>query len=67
VSVDGPVHVVGPDGYSLATHDVQVDLDKRTMQSRGAVNGTMKLGQFQAGSLAPISTSGPSAWTMEFA
>jgi lipopolysaccharide export system protein LptC len=52
VSVDGPVHVVGPDGYSLATHDVQVDLDKRTMQSRGAVNGTMKLGQFQAGQLS---------------
>ena len=23
VSVDGPVHVVGPDGYSLSTHDVQ--------------------------------------------
>jgi lipopolysaccharide export system protein LptC len=52
VSVDGPVRVVGPDGYSLATRDVQVDLDKRTMQSRGTVNGTMKLGQFQAGQLS---------------
>ena len=52
VSVDGPVHVVGPDGYSLLTRDVQVDLDKRTMQSRGAVSGTMKLGQFQAGQLS---------------
>lgn len=52
VSVDGPVRVLGPDGYSLLTRDVQVDLDKRTMQSRGAVNGTMKLGQFQAGNLS---------------
>src|SRR5262245_28793928 len=52
VSVDGPVRVVGPDGYSLATRDVQVDLDKRTMQSRGAVDGTMKLGEFQAGNLS---------------
>ncbi len=49
VLVDGPVRVVGPDGYRLATRDVRVDLDKRTMQSRGPVNGTMPLGQFQAG------------------
>ena len=52
VSVDGPVRVAGPDGYRLATRDVQVDLDKRTMQSRGAVNGAMELGQFQAGQLS---------------
>jgi len=52
VSVDGPVKVVGPDGYSLATRDVEVDLDKRTMQSRGSVAGTMKLGEFQAGNLS---------------
>ena len=51
VDVDGPVRVVGPDGYQLATRDVQVDLDKRTMQSRGPVNGAMTLGQFQAGQL----------------
>ena len=52
MSVDGPVKVVGPDGYSLATRDVEVDLDKRTMQSRGSVAGTMKLGEFQAGNLS---------------
>ena len=52
VDVDGPVRVVGPDGYRLATRDVQVDLDKRTMQSRGPVNGAMRLGQFQAGQLS---------------
>ena len=52
VTVDGPVRVTGPDGYRLATRDVQVDLDKRTMQSRGPVNGAMTLGQFQAGQLS---------------
>jgi len=50
--IDGPVRVVGPDGYRLATRDVRVDLDKRTMQSRGAVNGVMQLGQFEAGNLS---------------
>jgi lipopolysaccharide export system protein LptC len=52
VAVDGPIRVVGPDGYQLATRDVTVDLDKRTMQSAGRVSGTMPLGNFQAGSLS---------------
>ena len=52
VAVDGPIRIVGPDGYKLATRDVTVDLDKRTMQSAGQVSGTMPLGQFQAGSLS---------------
>jgi lipopolysaccharide export system protein LptC len=51
VLVDGPVQLAGPDGYRLATHDVQVDLDKRTMQSTGRVTGSMRLGQFEAGNL----------------
>lgn len=51
VAVDGPIRVVGPDGYRLATQDVTVDLDKRTMRSKGKVRGQMPLGQFQAGSL----------------
>ena len=51
VSVDGPVRVSAADGYQLATRDVTVDLDKRTMESAGAVNGTMELGAFQAGRL----------------
>jgi lipopolysaccharide export system protein LptC len=50
--IDGPVRVAGPDGYRLATRDVRVDLDKRTMQSRGPVSGAMQVGQFQAGSLS---------------
>jgi lipopolysaccharide export system protein LptC len=50
--IDGPVRVAGPDGYRLATRDVRVDLDKRTLQSRGPVNGAMELGQFSAGRLS---------------
>ena len=52
VLVDGPVSVSGPDGYRLATRDVSVDLDKRTMQSAGPVSGTMELGTFSAGRLS---------------
>lgn len=52
VRVDGPVRVSGPDGYQLATRDVSVDLDKRTMQSNGPVNGAMRLGTFSAGRLS---------------
>lgn len=52
VAVDGPIRVLGPDGYRLATRDVTVDLDKRTLQSAGRVSGTMPLGQFQAGGLS---------------
>jgi lipopolysaccharide export system protein LptC len=49
--IDGPVRVVGPDGYRLATRDVRVDLDKRTMESTGPVSGSTEVGQFQAGRL----------------
>ena len=52
VAVEGPIRVVGPDGYRLATRDVTVDLDKRTMNSTGRVNGIMPLGRFEAGSLS---------------
>lgn len=52
VAVDGPIRVVGPDGYRLATRDVTVNLDDRTMQSKGAVSGEMPLGRFQAGRLS---------------
>ncbi len=52
VMVDGPVRVSGPDGYRLATRDVSVDLDKRTMQSNGPVSGAMQLGTFSAGRLS---------------
>jgi lipopolysaccharide export system protein LptC len=51
VDVNGPVRVVGPDGYRLETRDVRVDLKSRQLASSGPVAGQMRLGQFQAGSL----------------
>ena len=51
VRVNGPIQVAGPDGYRLATRDVIVNFDSRTMKSSGPVSGQMPLGQFQAGSL----------------
>ena len=51
VRIDGPVRVAGPGGYQLATRDVVVDLDKRSMASSGPVSGRMELGEFQAGQL----------------
>jgi len=51
VAIDGPVKVVGPDGYRLATRDVTVDLKQRTVASAGPVSGQMRLGRFQAGQL----------------
>ena len=51
VNVDGPVKVVGGDGYRLATSDVTVDLKHRQLASAGPVSGAMRLGQFQAGQL----------------
>ena len=51
VAVNGPVRVVGPDGYRLATSDVTVDLKQRQLASAGPVSGRMRLGQFQAGQL----------------
>lgn len=51
VNVDGPVRVVGGDGYRLATRDVTVDLKHRQLASAGPVAGSMRLGEFQAGQL----------------
>lgn len=51
VNVDGPVKVVGGDGYRLVTRDVTVDLKHRQLASAGPVAGSMRLGQFQAGQL----------------
>jgi lipopolysaccharide export system protein LptC len=51
VAVNGPVRVVGPDGYRLETRDVSVDLKSRQLASSGPVAGQMRLGQFQAGKL----------------
>jgi len=52
VDVIGPVRVVGADGYRLETRDVTVDLKQRTMTSRGAASGAMRLGEFRAGQMS---------------
>ena len=51
VQVNGPVKVVGADGYRLETSNVQLDMKQHTLQSRGQVSGTMKLGTFEAGQM----------------
>jgi lipopolysaccharide export system protein LptC len=51
VAIDGPIRVVGSNGYRLATRDVVVDLKQRQLASKGPVSGEMRLGQFQAGQL----------------
>ena len=51
VQVNGPVKVVGADGYRLETSNVRVDMKQHTLQSRGRVSGAMKLGTFEAGQM----------------
>ncbi|MGE5720906.1 MAG: LPS export ABC transporter periplasmic protein LptC [Sphingomonadales bacterium] len=52
VTVIGPIIFAAPDDYRLVTHDVTVDLNQRTLQSRGPVTGTMRLGDFSADRLS---------------
>ena len=49
VDVAGPIRVTAADGYRLDTRDVLVDLNRRTLASRGRVDGRMPLGSFSAG------------------
>jgi lipopolysaccharide export system protein LptC len=51
IAIEGPVRVLGGDGYHLATRDVTVDMKQRKLQSAGPVSGQLRLGQFQAGQL----------------
>lgn len=46
VGVTGPVQFSGAGGYRLTTRDVDIDIKKRTMGSKGAVYGRMPLGTF---------------------
>ena len=46
VGVTGPVQFNGAGGYRLTTRDVDIDIKKRTMGSKGAVYGRMPLGTF---------------------
>jgi lipopolysaccharide export system protein LptC len=58
VSVPGPVSVRGPQGESLVTRNVTVDLKQNTMVGQGGVAGRMKLGQFEAQRLRADLNSG---------
>ncbi len=51
IAIHGPVRVIGPDRYRLETYDVLVDLKRRRLTSSGPVSGSMRLGNFRAGSL----------------
>ena len=51
IAVIGPVRVIGPEEYRLATSNVMVDLKQRRVTSTGPVSGQMRLGRFQAGQL----------------
>ena len=48
VDVLGPILLSAAGGYTMRTHDVNVDLRARTLSSRGAVEGRMPLGRFSA-------------------
>ncbi|HEY9554151.1 LPS export ABC transporter periplasmic protein LptC [Allosphingosinicella sp.] len=48
VTVTGPVLFTAADGYRIQTRDVAVDLDTRTMESDGGVEGRLPLGRFSA-------------------
>ena len=48
VNVVGPILFTAADGYQMRTHDVNLDMRARTLQSRGAVEGRMPLGRFSA-------------------
>lgn len=48
VDVVGAVLITGANGYRLLTSDVMVDLRDRSLQSRGAVEGQIPLGNFSA-------------------
>jgi lipopolysaccharide export system protein LptC len=48
IDVMGPIQLTAADGYRLETRDVAVDLNRRTMASKGRVDGRMPLGRFSA-------------------
>ena len=48
VDVAGPLNVATADGFRLGTGDVQIDLNRRRLQSGRAVSGTVPIGRFSA-------------------
>lgn len=52
VAFDGPVRFDGAGGYRLDTSNVLLDMDEKTLVSRGPVTGAMPMGTFAADRLA---------------
>ncbi|MFL6751934.1 MAG: LPS export ABC transporter periplasmic protein LptC [Sphingomicrobium sp.] len=52
LAINGPIRVVGPEGYRLATRDVTVNLKTQQLASAGPVAGQTRLGPFEAGQLS---------------
>ncbi len=52
VTVDGPIRFERSDGYRLITQDVDISLNKRTLRSRGPVEGRIPTGTFRANHLS---------------
>ena len=48
ILVDGPVTLQTANGYRLATRDVTIDLNRRELHSRGAIDGALPIGRFSA-------------------
>lgn len=48
LDVDGPIHVVGANGYRLETRDVTLDLNTHSVTGHSGVQGQMPLGHFTA-------------------
>ena len=48
LDVNGPIHVVGANGYRLETRDVTLDLNTHSVIGHGGVEGQMTLGHFTA-------------------
>lgn len=51
VQLDGPLNFTAAGGYDMKTNDATLDLANRTMQSGGAVKGTVPQGVFSANKL----------------
>lgn len=51
VNVVGPIVLTAAGGYRLQTRDVAVDLNTRSLESSGRVDGRMPLGRFSANKL----------------
>jgi lipopolysaccharide export system protein LptC len=52
LDVDGPIHVVGANGYKLETRDVTLDLNTHSVVGHQGVEGQMTLGRFTATDMA---------------